>query len=218
MSPALSIADNMFLGRELRKPGILGNGSACSTAGDGEIRARQADRARPDDDPEHQPGGGDAVRRPAPKRVYYLSLEFLIGRLMRDAMSNIGMMEPVREALKRLNVDLGDLINLEPDAALGNGGLGRLAACFMESMATVQIPAYGYGIRYVNGMFRQEMSEGWQVELPEDWLAHGNPVGVRAARERSTRSASAARRAGARARWLDAARMAAGRARAGGGL
>ncbi len=116
-----------------------------------------------------------ATWRTSGKRVYYLSLEFLIGRLMRDAMSNIGLMEPVRQALKNLNVDLGDLINLEPDAALGNGGLGRLAACFMDSMATLQIPAYGYGIRYQNGMFRQEMSEGWQVELPEDWLAHGNP-------------------------------------------
>jgi starch phosphorylase len=113
--------------------------------------------------------------RTSNKRVYYLSLEFLIGRLMRDAMNNLGLMDNVREALKRLNVDLGDLLDLEPDAALGNGGLGRLAACFMESMATVQIPAYGYGIRYQNGMFRQEMSEGWQVELPEDWLAHGNP-------------------------------------------
>ncbi|MEQ1769602.1 MAG: glycogen/starch/alpha-glucan phosphorylase [Devosia sp.] len=109
------------------------------------------------------------------KRVYYLSLEFLIGRLMRDAMSNIGVLETVRQALKGLNVDVGDLINLEPDAALGNGGLGRLAACFMDSMASLGIAAYGYGIRYANGMFRQEMSEGWQVELPEDWLAHGNP-------------------------------------------
>jgi starch phosphorylase len=113
--------------------------------------------------------------RTSHKRVYYLSLEFLIGRLMRDAMSNVGLIEPVREALKNLNVDLGDLINLEPDAALGNGGLGRLAACFLESMSSLKIPAYGYGIRYVHGLFRQEMSEGWQVELPEDWLAHGNP-------------------------------------------
>ncbi len=113
--------------------------------------------------------------RTSNKRVYYLSLEFLIGRLMRDAISNVGLMDPVREALKNLNVDLGDLINLEPDAALGNGGLGRLAACFLESMSSVNIPAYGYGIRYVHGLFRQEMSEGWQVELPEDWLAHGNP-------------------------------------------
>jgi starch phosphorylase len=116
-----------------------------------------------------------ATWRTSEKRVYYLSLEFLIGRLMRDAMSNIGLMEPVKQALKNLNVDLNDLINLEPDAALGNGGLGRLAACFMDSMATLKIPAYGYGIRYVNGLFRQELSEGWQVELPEDWLAHGNP-------------------------------------------
>ena len=113
--------------------------------------------------------------RTSEKRVYYLSLEFLIGRLMRDAMTNIGIMDAVRQALKNFNVDMGDLINLEPDAALGNGGLGRLAACFMDSMSTLRIPAYGYGIRYANGMFRQEMSEGWQVELPEDWLAHGNP-------------------------------------------
>ena len=113
--------------------------------------------------------------RNSQKRVYYLSLEFLIGRLMRDAMSNVGLIEPVRDALKNLNVDLGDLIDLEPDAALGNGGLGRLAACFLESMSSVKIPAYGYGIRYVHGLFRQEMSEGWQVELPEEWLAHGNP-------------------------------------------
>src|SRR5690349_14881567 len=113
--------------------------------------------------------------RTSRKRVYYLSLEFLIGRLLRDAMSNIGLMEPVKAALKGLNVDLGDLINLEPDAALGNGGLGRLAACFLESMSSLKIPAYGYGIRYVHGLFRQELSEGWQVELPEEWLAHGNP-------------------------------------------
>jgi starch phosphorylase len=113
--------------------------------------------------------------RTSNKRVYYLSLEFLIGRLLRDAMNNVGVMDHVRAALKNFNVNIDDMINLEPDAALGNGGLGRLAACFMESMATVDIPAYGYGIRYVHGLFRQEMSDGWQVELPEDWLAHGNP-------------------------------------------
>jgi starch phosphorylase len=108
------------------------------------------------------------------KRVYYLSLEFLIGRLMRDAVSNLGLMDEMRAALALLGVDIDVIRELEPDAALGNGGLGRLAACFMESMATVDVPAYGYGIRYVNGMFRQEMSDGWQVELPETWLAHGN--------------------------------------------
>lgn len=109
------------------------------------------------------------------KRVYYLSLEFLIGRLMRDAISNLGMMEDVRAALASLGVNLDVIAELEPDAALGNGGLGRLAACFMESMASVNIPAYGYGIRYMHGLFRQQMSDGWQVELPETWLAHGNP-------------------------------------------
>jgi starch phosphorylase len=109
------------------------------------------------------------------KRVYYLSLEFLIGRLMRDAFSNLGLMDNMRDALSSLGVDLDVIAALEPDAALGNGGLGRLAACFMESMATVNIPAHGYGIRYANGMFRQEIHDGWQVELPETWLDHGNP-------------------------------------------
>ncbi|WP_455873853.1 glycogen/starch/alpha-glucan phosphorylase [Rhizobium yanglingense] len=109
------------------------------------------------------------------KRVYYLSLEFLIGRLMRDAVTNMGLMEQVRDALASLGVDVNVIAGLEPDAALGNGGLGRLAACFMESMATVEVPAYGYGIRYVHGLFRQQLADGWQVELPESWLAHGNP-------------------------------------------
>ena len=109
------------------------------------------------------------------RRVYYLSLEFLIGRLMRDAASNMEMLDDMQVALASLGVDIDIIAALEPDAALGNGGLGRLAACFMESMATVDVPAYGYGIRYVNGMFRQEISDGWQVELPETWLTHGNP-------------------------------------------
>ena len=109
------------------------------------------------------------------KRVYYLSLEFLIGRLMRDAFSNLGLLDAMRKALAGLGVDMDLIAALEPDAALGNGGLGRLAACFMESMATVDVPAHGYGIRYVNGMFRQQISDGWQIELPETWLDHGNP-------------------------------------------
>jgi len=109
------------------------------------------------------------------KRVFYLSLEFLIGRLLMDSISNLGLTEKFREALASLDVDLDEIAALEPDAALGNGGLGRLAACFMESMATVDIPAHGYGIRYTNGMFRQEISDGWQVELPETWLSHGDP-------------------------------------------
>src|SRR5271157_1488052 len=109
------------------------------------------------------------------KRVYYLSLEFLIGRLLFDAMTNLGIVEPMKEALGELNVDLSDLRRIEPDAALGNGGLGRLAACFMDSMATLSIAAYGYGIRYDNGLFRQIIRNGWQQEVPEDWLSHGNP-------------------------------------------
>ena len=109
------------------------------------------------------------------KRVYYLSLEFLIGRLLRDALSNMGLTREMELALREHGFDLAALEELEPDAALGNGGLGRLAACFMESLASLDIPAYGYGIRYKNGMFRQRIDEGWQVELPETWLSHGNP-------------------------------------------
>ncbi len=109
------------------------------------------------------------------KRVYYLSLEFLIGRLMRDAVSNLGLTEPLTAALAELGVDFDVIAELEADAALGNGGLGRLAACFMESMATVGIPAYGYGIRYRHGLFRQEIRDGNQCEFPETWLEHGNP-------------------------------------------
>jgi starch phosphorylase len=109
------------------------------------------------------------------KRVYYLSLEFLIGRLLFDAVGNLGLMDPIREALASLGIDMANLREQEPDAALGNGGLGRLAACFMESMATLQIPAFGYGIRYEHGLFRQEIAGGVQRELPEDWLSVGNP-------------------------------------------
>jgi starch phosphorylase len=109
------------------------------------------------------------------KRVYYLSLEFLIGRLLFDAAGNLGLLEPARAALASLGVDIEVLREQEPDAALGNGGLGRLAACFMESMATLRIPAYGYGIRYEYGLFRQEIAGGVQRELPDDWLGVGNP-------------------------------------------
>jgi starch phosphorylase len=109
------------------------------------------------------------------KRVYYLSMEFLIGRLLFDNLNNLGLMDKVREALAGLDIELDDLRALEPDAALGNGGLGRLAACFMESMATLGIPAYGYGIRYEHGLFRQAIVDGVQEESPEEWLAFGNP-------------------------------------------
>ncbi len=117
----------------------------------------------------------NAVYADGRKRVYYLSLEFLIGRLLFDAMTNLGIAEPMEEALKELGVSLTELRRIEPDAALGNGGLGRLAACFMDSMATLSIAAHGYGIRYDNGLFRQFIRGGWQEEAPEDWLIHGNP-------------------------------------------
>ena len=117
----------------------------------------------------------DAVYTDGRKRVYYLSLEFLIGRLLFDALTNLGVAQPMTEALGELGVNLTDLRRIEPDAALGNGGLGRLAACFMDSMATLSIAAHGYGIRYDNGLFRQIIRGGWQQETPEDWLVNGNP-------------------------------------------
>jgi starch phosphorylase len=94
------------------------------------------------------------------KRVYYLSLEFLIGRLLHDSLNNLGLVERMRAALAELGVDYDKLRDIEHDAALGNGGLGRLAACFMESMATLGIAAHGYGIRYNHGMFRQVIRDG----------------------------------------------------------
>ena len=117
----------------------------------------------------------DGVYVDGRKRVYYLSLEFLIGRLLFDALTNLGVAQPMAEALDELGVNLTDLRRIEPDAALGNGGLGRLAACFMDSMATLSIAAHGYGIRYDNGLFRQIIRGGWQQETPEDWLVNGNP-------------------------------------------
>jgi starch phosphorylase len=110
------------------------------------------------------------------KRVYYLSMEFLIGRLLGDTILNLGMEDLCRAALADLNIDLDEVLNEEPDAALGNGGLGRLAACFMDSMSTLGIAAYGYGIRYEHGLFRQHIAEGWQIEEAEEWLIQGgNP-------------------------------------------
>ena len=109
------------------------------------------------------------------KRVYYLSLEFLIGRLLADSLRNLGLYETAAEAMAKLGVDAEVVLKVEPDAALGNGGLGRLAACLLDSMATLGIAAYGYGIRYEHGLFKQGLDDGWQVERPEDWLAFGNP-------------------------------------------
>src|SRR5260370_4969180 len=109
------------------------------------------------------------------KRVYYLSLEFLIGRLFADVVENLRLTETVTAALGDMGVDLDRMRRAEPDAALGNGGLGRLAACLMESMASLGVPARGYGIRYDPGPFRQGNRAGWQPEYPAGLLALGNP-------------------------------------------
>jgi starch phosphorylase len=117
----------------------------------------------------------DRSRSKPIKHVYYLSLEFLLGRLLRENVSNLGLVQEIRTALAELGVTADQARLPEPDAALGNGGLGRLAACFLESMSSLSIPAFGYGIRYDHGLFRQILRDGWQQEFPEEWLAFGNP-------------------------------------------
>ncbi len=109
------------------------------------------------------------------KRVYYLSMEFLLGRLLEDAIVNLGLEEEAAEALSAHGVDYREVILDEPDAALGNGGLGRLAACFLDSLSCLGIPAYGYGIRYAHGLFRQRFENGTQVEAAEEWLSQAHP-------------------------------------------
>ena len=109
------------------------------------------------------------------KRVYYLSLEFLTGRVLSNSLLNLGFYEACRDALSDMDLAYEQIAEAEPDAGLGNGGLGRLAACFLDSMATLSLPGYGYGIRYEYGMFRQQIERGWQVEHPDNWLRYGNP-------------------------------------------
>ncbi|HEY5974704.1 MAG TPA: glycogen/starch/alpha-glucan phosphorylase, partial [Geobacteraceae bacterium] len=110
-----------------------------------------------------------------PKRVYYVSMEFLMGRTLENSLINLGMLNEFRDAMESLGYDFSRIVEQEHDAGLGNGGLGRLAACFLDSMATMSIPAYGYGIRYEYGIFRQKIIDGAQVELPDNWLRYANP-------------------------------------------
>ncbi len=116
----------------------------------------------------------EAYAEQDPKRVYYLSLEFLIGRMMSNAALNLGVESEVRAGLNALGHKMENVVEMELDAALGNGGLGRLAACFLDSMATMDIPGTGYGIRYEYGMFKQAINQGQQIESPDNWLRYGN--------------------------------------------
>jgi starch phosphorylase len=117
--------------------------------------------------------------RKDPKRVYYLSMEFLIGRSLANNVTNLLLDDITKTVLKEQNIDWYELLEQEPDAGLGNGGLGRLAACFLDSMATMEIPAMGYGLRYQYGMFKQTIQDGWQHEVPDNWLRRPDPWEVR---------------------------------------
>jgi starch phosphorylase len=118
----------------------------------------------------------DAQRGDTVRRVHYLSMEFLIGRAMNNAISALGMADTLLGSLRAINgPQLGELLEREPDAALGNGGLGRLAACFLDAFATLGLPSFGYGLFYKHGMFAQAIQDGRQVERPDEWLKHGNP-------------------------------------------
>ena len=118
-------------------------------------------------------------RKQDAKTVYYMSMEFLMGRALGNNLINMTAYKEVKEALEEMNIDLNAIEDQEPDAALGNGGLGRLAACFLDSLATLNYPAYGCGIRYRYGMFKQKIENGYQVETPDDWLMEGNPFELR---------------------------------------
>ena len=126
----------------------------------------------------------DTYARQDPKRVYYLSMEFLIGRSLANNVMNLLLDPTVKQAIKDDNIDWLSLLDEEPDAGLGNGGLGRLAACFLDSMATMEIPAMGYGLRYEYGIFKQTIRDGWQQEQPDNWLRRPDPWEVARPRDK----------------------------------
>ena len=113
------------------------------------------------------------------KKLYYISAEFLIGKLMSNNLINLGVYDEVRAELEAAGKELAQIEEIESEASLGNGGLGRLAACFLDSLATLEYPAYGCGIRYKYGMFKQEIKDGYQVEVPDNWLKDGNPFEIK---------------------------------------
>src|ERR1700724_3743538 len=126
----------------------------------------------------------NTYERKNPKRVYYMSMEFLIGRSLANNVTNLLLNPLANEAVRQENLNWVELLEQEPDAALGNGGLGRLAACFLESMATMQLPAMGYGLRYEYGIFKQTIEDGWQREHPDNWLRRQDPWEVARPHER----------------------------------
>ena len=127
---------------------------------------------------------GNTYAHQNPKRVYYLSMEFLIGRSLANNVMNLLLDPLIKETVKEENLDWLGLLEQEPDAGLGNGGLGRLAACFLDSMATMQLPGVGYGLRYEYGMFKQSIQDGWQEERPDNWLRRPDPWEVRRPHEK----------------------------------
>src|SRR5689334_1446397 len=122
--------------------------------------------------------------RKNPKRIYYVSMEYLVGRSLANNITNLLLDPYVRQAAKQEDIDLLELLEEEPDAGLGNGGLGRLAACFLDSMATLALPAMGYGLRYEYGIFKQTINNGWQQEQPDNWLRNPDPWEVARPREK----------------------------------
>ncbi len=151
-----------FLGKDITRAGIFDYFKALAYT----IRERMA---------EHWIRTQRSYYDESAKRVYYLSLEFLVGRSLKNNVICLGMEEQVRQALAEMGQDFEEVTETEWDAGLGNGGLGRLASCYLDSMATLGIPAYGYGIRYEYGIFHQSIQDGWQVERPDNWLRFGNP-------------------------------------------
>ena len=168
--PALSQEFTTAWTRELSQRSDAPSPEACLRAAIVACRPMLADRWAATQ-------AADAKRSRSVRRVHYLSMEFLMGRALRNALSVMGLEAALKAALdSRAGAGaLADILEQEPDAALGNGGLGRLAACFLDSFATLELPSFGYGLRYAHGMFAQAIQEGRQVELPDEWLKHGNP-------------------------------------------
>ncbi len=146
---------------------------------------------------EHEVETRIQVEKKEERKVHYMSLEFLMGRSLMKNAYNLGLADELTKALDDLGFKAADIFDMEPDAGLGNGGLGRLAACYLDSLTTLEIPAAGYSICYELGIFRQRIVEGQQVELPDDWMEHGWQRGCWLSPRRPRRSTSAARSAAA---------------------